>query len=270
MKTIPLKDSLTQLPVGVLTLKDGEPIVHRNFELGPITGRVRLALGAADLQGNLGRQTTELLTHTLNALGPYPAATRETVRSLTFIDREFLSWLHTIRRLGDQPIELGSPCQFCGVSVTASVPVGNLLVNVLEDEDWELWEVGGAKERTFVFSDGKFGPLRVRMLTGADEEAVAPYRERNPQEATLRDLHRSIVSYKGQALSFDDVLDLSDDTLDWVQAALESLDIGASQRVNVTCQECTRTFKVAYSPFALLATLEVPKVSPPYETRCSS
>lgn len=265
MHTVSLKDCLNTLPVGLLRQSSKGVERIRAFELGPITGRVRLAMGKDAVRQNPGKQTTELLLSTLRALGEI-SPTREVIRELTFIDREFMGWIHMLRRLKSSTIELSEACNSCGTMFETSVSTDDLQVNVLDDEDFVAHK---GNYYTFKF-EGPHGPLVLRMLNGFDEEANAAFRVNNPEEAGLKDIHAALVSLDGKEYTFDEFLDLPENTIEWIQAAAGSLDIGSSQRIITVCPHCNEDTEMVVSPLALLGDWSPPKVSPPYETRSSS
>ena len=263
MKTLPLKDCLSTLPVGYVHKPqegDQEPIIYREFELGPITGRVRLALGDDKVRTNLGRQTSELLARTLKHIGEIKGIDAAFVRKLSHIDREFLGWVHFINRMGKRPMVVTQACPECKTEFEVDIDKGMLLVNVLEDTDYEWFE----GQRVFVFSDEEYGTMRVRLLTGHDEERLSPYVERNPEEGGMRTIFNAIYTWNDEKPTFDQFLDLPEAVLEWVAACMNSLDIGSSQVVNMECPSCYKEFRETISPLALLGDLEAKKVLPPY------
>jgi hypothetical protein len=267
MKSVPLRECLASLPVGfLLEEKDGKFSRHRDFDLSSITGRTRLQLGKSEFRGNAGRQTTELLRLTLRKLGPLEAVDSDMIRSLTFIDREFLNWIHMLRRIKTENIELQDTCDSCGEIVDTSVATDDLLVNVLEEDDCAVKD--GLYQ--FTFKGEEFGELCLRLLTGVEEEKHSVYREKNPEEAAFRDLHAALVHINGKQVSFSEFLDLPEDTVEWIQAAANSLDLGSSQRIVAECQECGEENTLTLTPLALLGDWEPKAISPPYEMKSST
>lgn len=280
MRTISLKEC-DGLPVGLLMdLEDGTFEILREFELGPMTGRVRLAMSDPKLSSNTGRQNTALLTHLATRIGSFNPPDETTLRMLTFVDREFLSWIITLRRLGDEPIEIEIVCEKCSESLLQEIHPDQLLVNILEEEDYEIIEDPTFKPnkkkrlrkhiRTFFFSDSVLGrEMRVRMLTGKDEERFAPLQLKNAEEAQYRTMHAAIVTYGGEPLVYEEFLDLPENQLEWIQACMTSLDIGASQRVRVKCGSCSQEVVATLNPLDLFSDSDPLKVSPPYEIKSS-
>ena len=278
MRTERLKDFLAQLPVGfpVRGGSNGETKILREFDLGPVTGRVRLAAGRPDVRDNPGQQSTEMLTLTLRRLGNISPVPKDMVRALSFQDREFLHWIHIVRRLMNNPEakELDIVCGSCEAKLSAPITADIFLVNVLEDADAQIEEItiGDRKLliQTFRFEHVTYGALRVRLLTGEDEERFAVLQRTKPEEGTLRSTHAAIVDLDGKAPTFDQYLDLDEDVLAWIQACMGSMDIGASQRLTVSCDGCGGETVAEVSPFEYLGAFGPPKVSPPYATNSSS
>lgn len=267
----PFKDAMGQLPVGVLlpsTEPDNGLENVREYELGPITGRIRLALGRKDLQRNPGKRNTKMLSLLLKRLGPLEGPISEgIVRSMTFADREFLLWETQLDRANSDEVEIETTCTECGAQTLIDVHRDELMVNVLEDGDAEI--IDG--RRTFQFDHPKHGTLVAQMSTGKDEEAVAPLYVNNPQEAELRELYGAVHSYQGGPITWDEFLDLSSDVLEWISEAMGSIDIGATQRIQLKCRSCDETYVEVVTPFDFseMSSDNRTPVRAPYETRSS-
>lgn len=268
MITRRLKDCVGQLPVGVLlpTKDPKEPFRNvRDFEMGPLTGRARLAMDRPDVRDNVGMRNTRLLASVLMRLGPLERPSDDIVRQLTFADREFLLWLVHLERADDDTTVVSSTCR-CGASTDVDVHRDDLLVNVLDDGDAEI--VDG--RRHFTFTHERHGDLVVRMATGEDEERLAPMHGRSPEEAQMRGLHGSVVSLGGRRPTWDEFLDMPAKIMEWVASVLGSIDIGASQHVKVTCHACGEVATEILTPFDFSGTSSSgTEVRPPYETRYS-
>lgn len=262
MRTVPLKSTWNSLPVGLVILDGGEPVVHRNVDIGPITGKVRVALAAPTIRDSPAAQSTTMLAMTLRHLGPMSAPITEGItRKLSYIDREFLLWVQALLKFGDKPVEIAVTCQHCSAELEADLTVSDLQVNVLEDEDY-TWV---AAERVFAFTHPEFGEMKARILTGEDTERISAYQNR--EELTLRTIHAAIYSIDGKKISFEDLLAFEVDKLDWIEAALGSIELGARQVVSINCQRCGNSTEAHVDPFVSSAASGPPKVLPPYETR---
>ena len=262
-----LGDCREELPVGLLATKNGTTTNHRSFELGPLTGRVRIAMGAKELKDNPAARSTKLLSFVVRRIGDIERPGESLIRSLTSVDREHLLWLVDLRRAAVKSVEDSLPCE-CGETTDVELSLDDLLVNVLEDGDARV--EGG--ERLFDFTDPQGRTLVARLVRGEDEERVAPFYVKNPDEADMRGLHAAIVSWEGEKLSWEKFLDLDVDSLEWITSAMNSVDVGTTQRVRTACWSCGRELVKTISPFDFLETSSGKgiKVSPPYETRSSA
>ena len=268
MITKKLKDCGDQLPVGVLLPVQGGGFENvREFALRPVTGRLRLALGRKDAQDNPGKRNTLMLSLLLSRLGPLEAVTDDVIRKMTFADREFLLWRIQLDRMEADSADVVSICA-CGSKTEVSVPADDLLVNVLEDDDAEV----AGDQRRFTFTHETYGTLVLRLANGADEERIAPLYGSNVEEAQLRELHNVILQLgtgTGRP-TWEQYLDLPAKVLEWIGECANSLDIGATQRVNVTCQSCGDSNMEVLSPFDFsLTSSEATPVRPPYEIKSS-
>ena len=277
MRTIPFAEAGMDLPIGFLVASSNgqPPVVHRTFELGPVTGRVRIAMSAEGVKDNQGRVTTELLFGTMKRLGTLTALTRDLIRRFPFPDREYVGWVHMLRRLQGKKLPFNDACRACQVPIEVEADPDQFLVNVLEDGDYEVHSVqlpGDDTARpvqTFVFTSG-FGTARMRLLTGEDEERHAGFHSRNPEEGQLRDRYACLVTYNDKVLTYDAFLDLDQEVLGWFTDCAESIELGSNQRVRITCPACGKEQVFGIDPLGLLQRLAPTPVLPPYGTRSST
>lgn len=263
-----------ELPVGMLR-PDGT--ITRHFKLGPVTGRVHLAVGA-DGNKNQGVSTTRLLHLTLEELGDTGRPTETMVRRLSVVDREYLSWMHHVRRLAGKPLSVSAKCsnESCGCDMEVDIPAQEVEVRILEDGDTSVIDVKDPirgdthKERVFVFDHPEYGRARFRLLTGIDEERNIQYHESNKAEGHLRDLHAGLVDLDGKTLDFEAFTSLDMLCLDWLAAAAGAVDIGVSRIASATCPDCGGVTRITITPFELMAPLLTRTVPPPYAIRSSS
>lgn len=252
-----------QLPVGVRMGKAGTLV--RDFELGPLTGRTHIAMAAESLKDNGPMRTTVLIERTLTKFGPLKGGFKDVALAMAEADREYLSWRIGMAGRKDEPVDIHVECPECGLTFEVPVRHGDMPVSVLEEGDC-AFEGGHV---TFLFPDSGFGALKCRLLTGRDAERMAPFDNGNPTEASLRRRHASVVSLGGAPLPWDAFLDLPAETLGWISEAQDSLDIGASQIMRVSCAGCAKEVRAPLSPFTFLLGSGRPTVRPPYETRSS-
>lgn len=139
------------LPGGIV--KDGER--RRSFEFRPVDGTLEAALAEAAAAPSMPRAVTSVLAAALAELGGEPVEER-TVRDLAVGDRQFLARQLSVH-LGHDPVWLTAVCRACGESFDFEVRQADLPV----------------KEAGESFPYAQAGGLRLRVPTGADQEAIA-------------------------------------------------------------------------------------------------
>jgi hypothetical protein len=139
------------LPGGIV--RDGER--RRSFAFRPVDGALEAALAEAAAAPSMPKAVTSVLAAALAELGGEPVA-EETVRSLPVGDRQFLVRQLSVY-LGHDPVWLTAVCRACGESFDFEVRQADLPV----------------KEAGESFPYAEAGGLRLRVPTGADQEAIA-------------------------------------------------------------------------------------------------
>ena len=139
------------LPGGIV--RDGER--RRSFGFRPVDGTLEAALAEAAAAPSMPRAVTSVLAAALAELGGEPAG-EEMIRNLAVGDRQFLVRQLSVY-LGHDPVWLTADCRACGESFDFEVRQADLPVKEA-GESFPYAEVGG---------------LRLRVPTGADQEAIA-------------------------------------------------------------------------------------------------
>jgi hypothetical protein len=140
-----------QLPGGII--RDGER--RRDFAFRAVDGALEAALAEAVLDTNVPRAVTSALAAALVEVGGVPA-TDDVVRDLAVGDRQFLMRQLSVH-LGCSQVWLKAACDACGESFDFPVSQAELPVKDAGDG----------------FPFAAAGRLRVRVPTGADQEAIA-------------------------------------------------------------------------------------------------
>ena len=140
-----------QLPGGMVR----EGTRDRSFAFRPVDGALEVALAEACAIPSAPRAVTAVLVAALEELGGRPADVAD-VRNLAVGDRQFLARQLAIH-LGKDPIWLTAMCRTCGESFDFLIRQGDLPVK--------------AAGEGFPFAHA--GSLRLRVPTGADQEAIA-------------------------------------------------------------------------------------------------
>jgi hypothetical protein len=216
-----------QLPGGVV--RAGRR--HRGFSFAPLTGEVELAVAEAWRAPTTPAAVTAALAAALDDLGGQPA-TVERVAALAVGDRQFLA-----RRLA---VELGRDARW----LVATCPgCGDLLDVVVRASDLPVKEAGPGFPVVEVPTAA--GPVRLRVPSGADQEAVVDLADDAAAEVAL--LRRCIV---------DGDVDPTwpagrDDDARRAEAALEDAAPEVGLTVVATCPGCDAPVTVevdAYTP----------------------
>ncbi|MDN5789394.1 MAG: hypothetical protein L0H25_00805 [Micrococcales bacterium] len=178
------------LPVGYT---DDEGIVHREVVLRKMTGREEAILADRKYQRNGGKLVTELLHNCIVRLGALTANGRGPVTTMTSADRNFLLLKLRSITFGSE-LEAAYACPACGERVQVAEDLDELPVHELPDGD-DRGEIAIELEDGWVDREGQtHTALRLRLPTGADEEAVAPQMRENASVGKNALLSRCIIS----------------------------------------------------------------------------
>ena len=203
----------------------------RDWSFAPLMGAVELAVAeAARGVGGLPQRITAVLSAALGELGGCEASP-EAVRSLCVADRQFLMRQLAVM-LGTEEEWLSASCKRCGS--TFDVPLRPL----------ELPIKPAAESYPFTEVETSLGRLRLRVPTGADQEAIA--RIADPAEARRTLARRCRVEPVAEAR-------LQESDLDRIETALEEVAPELVTRVQVTCIDCGSLNELFLDPYACLS-----------------
>jgi len=198
------------LPGGIV--RDGER--QRSFALRPVDGTLEAALAEAATAPSVPRAVTSVLAAALAELGGEPAG-EEAVRNLAVGDRQFLVRQLSVH-LGHDPVWLTAACSECGESFDLEVRQADLPV----------------KEAGESFPFAQAGDLRLRVPTGADQEAIAGL----PEQRAMRALfERCRIAGEGDAKA--------------AEAAIEEASPEVALAVLAACPDCGTANEVAVDPY---------------------
>lgn len=232
--------AVVTLPVGFA--RDG--VWRRDALLRGVCGRDEAYL-AANANGVMtpAARMTGLLARCLASLGGIAPVTEADTRALTLGDREALL-LH-LRRLtcGERIAStLRCPAEGCGALMDLDLRVSELLVPAGEYED-------AGQELTVATAKGEWR-IRFRLLTGADQEAVALLARDDPDgaaEAALRRCVESVTSPDGKERpDIGNAAAIPPEVQRELAAQLSALDPQAEIRLDACCPECGTTFPVLF------------------------
>lgn len=243
------------LPIG---LTDGEGVTHRDVVLRKMTGREEAILADRKLQRNGGKLVTELLASCIVRFGELEAGGRSAVAAMYSADRNYL--LLRLRSVTFGP-ELATSynCPACGESLHLVEDLDELPVTALEDRD-ELDEIAVELDDGYMDRDGQLHTaMRLRLPTGADEEAVAGQMRENPSLGknallarccrSLGDLPRHRLEALGPRIMSD--LTLTDRRL--IDRALNDRAPGVDLIRHHECPNCGKEFAATLDLTSFLA-----------------
>lgn len=225
------------LPRGVL---DGDQR-HRTLMLRPLAGREEELLAGLPAGVSAAERVTVLLARCLERVGMV-APDVDDVRRLTTGDREALL-LHLRRvTVGDRiDCVVSCPHEGCGEPVDVELSAGGLLLPPYD-------EVVEWREETFRDGDRPV-PVRFRLPTGADQEAVAELARRDAPSAARRLLARCIEPARDGG---DPVAALGEEGMAALSARMADLDPQAELRLRMDCPACGSEIETLFDTAAFL------------------
>ena len=226
------------LPVG---LKDKDEVVHRTVTLRPMTGETEEAIADPKVRDNGGKIITALLESVIEKIGTLPRVTKDTIRDLTTIDRDFLLIKNRQVSLGDN-ISYIDNCPHCRAKNEIHVNLANIEPKYLEnEEDRELTfdlPIGYKDANGTVHKE-----ITITLPTGRVQERVAQMVRANPAQATTAMLQ--LITLKLGTLEFinpDVFKKMTKKDRDFISSKLSELEVGVKFDTEVMCSECGSEF----------------------------
>jgi hypothetical protein len=209
--------------------------LKRNFRFKPVTGSLEIALSeSAGEDGNTPARITAILCEALAELGD-SAVSLSSVRNLSVGDRQYLmSRLAT--HIDDQLIWLTAECGRCRELFDVSMRFADLPVK----------EAGADYPETTVVTD--YGRLRVRVPTGADQEAIAAVED---EAEALKLLLQRIISFDESSRAVD-AGRLSKAEIDTIETRVEAMAPEIATHLQTRCPGCETENQVPISSYAAL------------------
>jgi predicted RNA-binding Zn-ribbon protein involved in translation (DUF1610 family) len=250
----PRREYEVTLPIGYT---DGEGVIHRQVVLRKMTGREEAILADRRYHRNGGKLVTELLHSCVTRLGELEPNGRGTFANLYSADRNFL--LLKLRSLTFGPeLPASYVCPGCGETLETVENLDELPVNCTSEEGLE--DVVIELEDGWVDRDGSVHTaLRLRLPTGADEEAVASQMRENPSLGknsllarclkSLGDVPKGRLEALGPKIMSD--LTLSDRRL--IDSALNDAAPGVDLVRRLECPACGKSFTATLDMSRFLA-----------------
>lgn len=245
------------LPVGWV---DEQGQAQRQVVLRKMTGREEAILADKRNQRNGGKLVSELLTSCIVRLGGVAlnGHTGKAVSSMYSVDRNFL--LLRLRSITFGPeLEATYTCPHCGEVIRMTENLDDLPVRMLEDSQ-SADEILLELEDGYLDRDGQVHTaLKLRLPTGADEEAVAPQMRQNAAEGkncllarcmkSLGDLPKTRIEAIGPKIIAE--LTLVDRRK--IDRALNQAAPGVSLLRQIECVNCTQKFQTSLDLSRFLA-----------------
>lgn len=204
---------------------------QREFAFGPVTGALELAiLEQAASDESLPRRITAVLADALAGVGGH-APTTERVHGLAVGDRQFLM-RQFARALGRDTVWLAPECTACGARFDVRIEQSGLPVKP------------AAPSFPHTFADTSWGRCRLRVPTGADQEAVLSIQD---DAAAVRALARRCILTPAPAGEIDD----ADVAL--IERAVEAVAPEVATLAETECPECHHANRVEIDPYQCLA-----------------
>jgi hypothetical protein len=240
----PSREYEATLPIGVA---DDEGARHRRVTLRKMTGREEAILADRRFQRNGGRLVSELLHACVLSIGELAPNGRSTVTGMTSVDRNYL--LLRLRSITFGPeLEATYSCPSCGHADHVTEDLDELPVRALADGD-EGAEVVVELEDGYVDREGQVHTtLRLRLPTGADEEAVAPQMRENSSTGKNALLGRCIVSlgdvprHKIEAMGSKILADLTMTDRRRIDKAMADSTPGVDLTRRMECPDCGHAY----------------------------
>ncbi len=209
--------------------------LKRSFRFEPVTGSLEIAIcESAGEVGNTPARITAVLSEALAELGD-TAVSVSRVRNLSVADRQFLMG-QLAAHIDDQPVWLTAECGQCHELFDISIRFAELPVKPA-GEDFP--------ETTVATEHGKF---RVRVPTGADQEAIATI---DDETEALHILLQRLLSTLEPAQVID-VRQLSRSDLAVIEARVEAMAPEIANHLQTHCPACETGNQVPISSYATL------------------
>jgi transcription elongation factor Elf1 len=236
------------LPIGVT---DAEGETHRQVVLRKMTGREEAILADRRFQRNGGKLVTELLHSCIVSLGDLPSNGRGSVTRMTSVDRNFLLLKLRSLTFGSE-LDASYTCPACGHVARVTEDLDGLPVRSADGGGEDGYDVEVELEDGYVDRDGQVHTaLRLRLPTGADEEAVASAMRDNASTGknallgrclvSLGDLPRTRIEAMGSKILAD--LTMTDRRL--IDRAMAEATPGVDLTRHVECPDCGHEYSAS-------------------------
>lgn len=235
------------LPVGV---RGEEGSVSRFCTIGELTGETEEAMTDVKLRDNPGKIITALLFGIVESVDGIKKVTKDTIRNLTTIDRDFLIVMSRKVSFGNM-VSWTDVCPSCRKPVEISVDIDYLPVKYLPIEYDELFSFELPNP---VSATEKGKNVSIILPNGWIQEKVAPFGKSNPALATSMIL-QMITKKLGSLESPIDInvfKKMSSKNRNAINKYIADLGLGVDTSVKEQCAECGEEFTTVIPIQALL------------------
>lgn len=244
------------LPVG---WTDGTGVTHREVVLRKMTGREEAILADRKYQRNGGKLVTELLHSCILRIGEHEANGRGPLTQMTSADRNYLLLKLRSITFGTE-LQATYTCPACAEQLPVTEDLDELPVRSGGGDDGGT-EITVELEDGWVDREGQVHTaLRLRLPTGADEEAVAPQLRENVSLGKNALLARCIVSlgdvpaYRIEGMGPRIMSDLTMSDRRLIDRALNDAAPGVDLVRELDCPACGKHFTASLDMSNFLAT----------------
>jgi hypothetical protein len=224
---------------------DPAGVLHRDFELGVLTGREEELLAQAR-RSESASLVTMVLSRCVRRLGGISPLPEDVTRQLLVADRQYLMLKLRQSTFGDVVrASVFCPWADCGKRVSLEFRIGDVPVEEAPEAapvyrmtlSEDAAPLGNPEERQVTF----------RLPNGADQESVSPLLAHNEAEALSRLLARSVQKIGPFAPPGDErVAALSPMAREQIEAEMERVAPKVELTMDTTCSECGRDFALPF------------------------
>ena len=243
-----LGDNEFVLPVGFI---DQEGVEHRVVKLTPMTGETEEAIADPKVKDNGGKIITTLLASVVSEIGTLPRVTKEMIRELTTIDRDFLLVKNRQVSLGDE-VEFVDTCHACGAKNEVNVDLTKIEAKYLQKSE--------DREQTFELPNGyvdaggkNHKKITITLPTGRIQERVAQVVRGNVASATT--IMLQLITIKLGDLEFinpDVFRKMTKKDRNFISNRLTDIEAGIDFSSVVYCSDCGAEFTTSIPLQSLL------------------
>lgn len=234
-----LEENEFELPIG---FTDADGVLHKTVKLREMTGEVDEAIGDAKVRTNVGKVTTEALYGVVESIGTMRKHSKDTVRSLTNVDRDLIMLMNHKVSIGET-IEYVDSCPSCGAKSDISVDVDKIPVRYMTEDEPKTLELelpSGVKN-----AEGQvFKKIILEIPNGTVQERIFPMFSQNYNSAITQMLAMITKDIPGLShYNFKTFQQMTKRDRKYINDQLAAIDVGVDMQVPVECSGCGKSYK---------------------------